>query len=160
MARKTVIKFRCTQTSEAPKFLQENDCIYYFEWGTPRACVYDCGLQYNNQLFDLSVLTKYNGDYWPLVNDLPTNTTSRPNSMDLTNVILNVCDKLNLKENNLLVEKSFVYKEMQEKCSRDSSICAYDQTTKSAVNLGTFSTDLDMDVKDEGTGHLRYAFYF
>ncbi len=154
MARKTVIKFKCGQTTEDPKFLQEIDCIYYFEWTTPQACVYDCGLQYKNQLFDLSVLTKYNGNYWPLVNDVSGQ------DLGFTNVVLNVCDKLNLNEDNLLVgnEASPIYKELQQKCSRDASICAYDQRTKRVVNLGAFSADLDMDVKDEGTGHLRYVF--
>lgn len=104
------------------------------------------------------MLTKYNGYIWPLVNDLPR--TSGQEDMGITNVILNVCDKLNLKENNLLAEseKGFVYKAMQEKCSNDASICAYDQATRNVVNLGTFSTDLDIDVKDEGTSHLRYVF--
>ena len=156
MARKSIISFKCGASTLEPIFMHENDCNYYFEWTTEQACVYDCGIQYKNQLFDLSVLTKYNGHYWPVVNGMIDK------NIEFSNIILNVCDKLNLNEKNSvnIEQEGSEYKAMLEKCSRDASICAYDKIKGKVRNLGTFLSDPIMSQKNEGTDNLRLVKIF
>jgi hypothetical protein len=163
LSRKTIINFKCDSDQLNPtsspdiKFIYENDCIYYFEWTTKYACVYDCAVQHKKSLYDLSGLTRQNGQFWSLINSTPSKTDAV-----YTNIILNVCDdlKLDLLDGDKVEPDSLsTINLMKQKCSKQASICAYDKKTNEISNLGVFSTDLAMDTSSSnGLEHLKLVY--
>ncbi|XP_068088128.1 cation-independent mannose-6-phosphate receptor [Hyperolius riggenbachi] len=67
--RTTLILFHCDKTEEPPTFLKETpDCIYMFQWRTPRACPpfkpIDCSFKDSDgNSYDLSSLSLYTGNW-------------------------------------------------------------------------------------------------
>ena len=153
LSRKTMLFFQCAANASDQnqiKFLYENDCVYYFEWPTRDACILDCSLEHANNLYDLSNLVRSSEQFWPIYNlniVVPVSV--------YTNIILNVCDKLQLT-NDAQSNDDLNLRALTEKCSRKSSICAFNQQTGVVSNLGQYTEDLSFDVQSNSL-RLVYA---
>lgn len=162
ITRHTIIEFECDSTqvtradskshsnqpSETLEFLYEQDCAYYFVLKTRFACIYDCALEYNRGLFDLSGLTKSNGNFWSIMN--------QDKSMPYSHLILNVCGQIDLTAENS--PSNSIIQKIKEKCSREASICAYNSQTDKVTSLGQFTTDLEMFKPEFGLEYLRLVY--
>ncbi len=150
LSRKTIISFKCSPSKSEKKisFLYEKDCVYYFEWWTEFACILDCSIEHKNNLYDLSRLIRPSGQFWPVFN---LNDANSAQKVPYTNIILNVCENLDLNPDDPSVRL------FHEKCSKKASVCAYDQKTGQVTNLGVFSQDLSVN-NDSLTNNLRLIY--
>ncbi|XP_012940789.1 cation-independent mannose-6-phosphate receptor [Aplysia californica] len=108
--RTTVIYFLCDHSESGeggPRYVEEqSDCTYVFEWPTQRACpphqVTDCTFRIGNDVYDLSRLSRSDGNY--------------ERTYSQTTYILNIC-------------RSLVHKKGQT-CPFESAACMIDDSEK------------------------------
>lgn len=149
--RQTIVHFSCSNQTGNLIFAFEKDCSYYFRFETELACVNDCAVEYNNNLYDLTALTKSDGQFWSVIGDY-----DRGAKIPFTHVILNVCAGLNL--NSLVAVESKVVRAMKLQCRGQTSVCAFNNYTGVVSNLGEFRRDLDLHTDELGTSYLRLIY--